>query len=396
MPLRNREQAAIEKLADWRVQLDVDELFVRSRSAGASGYGLAKRQDGRCVFLDNENLCAIHKKFGSNAKPMACQLYPFVLTPIAGRLHIGLRFDCPAVCQSHGDSLLKYRSELEKIAQKLIPKSTLLEQIPKISHNKRASAEQLELVNQAILKIVTSNAVDLAVRLHWIERLLCHLDRIKWQNITDDELGELLGMFGTTVLMELNRETRRRRPLQKRARKLLGQFFFLLSQPTTILSGKKDGWLDRLQQRSRLAKQMGRLGRSKGQLPPVQPYWPKCDLSELEAGLGPWPTDVQQMLGRYLICRIAGMGYYGPNMYNMSLIDGTRTILLGFVTIGWLMRIEAVKAGRDHIELSDAHQAVMTIDGNLGYSSTLDFGPARLRLRYLSGHIGDFIDWYCL
>jgi hypothetical protein len=70
-------------------------------------------------------------------------------------------------------------------------------------------------------------------------------------------------------------------------------------------------------------------------------------------------------------------------------------MLLAVVAIGWIMRIQAVKAGRDYIVLSDAHQAVMTIDGNLGYSNALGMGPARLRLRFLADYLDAFITWYC-
>ena len=101
------------------------------------------------------------------------------------------------------------------------------------------------------------------------------------------------------------------------------------------------------------------------------------------------------MLTRYLTCRLASYGYFGPNFYNFSLTEGLRSLLLGMVTIGWLMRIYALKQNRPTLELDDAHNAVITIDGNLGYSSALAFGPARLRLQYLTENLEDFIYYYC-
>ena len=77
------------------------------------------------------------------------------------------------------------------------------------------------------------------------------------------------------------------------------------------------------------------------------------------------------------------------------MTEGIQTLLMAMVAVGWLMRICAVKAGRKRIELSDAHTAVMTIDGNLGYSSALGFGPSKWRLKYLSAHLKNFINWYC-
>ena len=140
---------------------------------------------------------------------------------------------------------------------------------------------------------------------------------------------------------------------------------------------------------------MRQLGQMSGPLPKVQADWPDCDMAELENSFGDWPSDVEELLTRFMVCRIGGLNYCGPNFYNYSMVDGARSLILAMVTTGWLMRIEAVKAGRKNITLSDARAVMMTIDGNLGYAKALGTGPGRLRLRYLSDHLGEFIDWYC-
>ena len=101
------------------------------------------------------------------------------------------------------------------------------------------------------------------------------------------------------------------------------------------------------------------------------------------------------MISRYLTCRIGGVGYCGPNFYHYSLVEGAHSLLLAVITIGWMMRIEAVKANRKQVTLADAHTAVMTIDCHLGYGTALNVGPARMRLQYLSDHLEDLINWYC-
>ncbi|MCF7956998.1 MAG: hypothetical protein K9M57_00980 [Phycisphaerae bacterium] len=53
------------------------------------------------------------------------------------------------------------------------------------------------------------------------------------------------------------------------------------------------------------------------------------------------------------------------------------------------MRIEAIKAGRNHIQL---HNAIITLDGNLGYGKALNTGPAKMQMGYLTGHLEQFID----
>jgi len=390
-----REQQAIEQLQPWREKLPVTRLFVRTRQAKPFAFGLAKHADGRCVFLDDDNLCLIHKLHGLKAKPLACQLYPFVFTPFGSELRVGLRFDCPGICQSRGHSLSGYNNELGQLARQLVPAGIQNVPPPPIGPSQKVSAQRFDAINESLLKIVTSDAMPLVKRLHWLLLFVEHLAKIKWRNVSDDDLPELLAMFRGGLLAEVQRSDRHTRTTTGKPRKLLGHIFFLLSHPPTIIAAQRKRLLRCLRERLKSLATIKQLGRTNGPLPKLQPNWPQCDMADMEKSFGPWPADVEAMLTRYLICRIGGMGYCGPNFYNYSMVEGIRSLLLAMVTIGWLMRIEAIGAGRDNIELSDAHNAVMTIDGNLGYAPALGTGPARLRLRYLTDHLDNFIDCYC-
>jgi len=390
-----RERQAIEALADWRARLGVDELFVRRRAAGRAGYGLAKRLDGRCVFLDDDNLCLIHKLHGLPAKPLACQLYPFVLTPLAGKWRVGLRFDCPAVVENVGVLLTHHEADLRRLEKQLATPRLERLPAPPVAPARRVSNERFEAINEALVKIITSDATPLVRRLLWLHGFAGHVGRIRWDRVSEEDFQPLLNMLRGGVLAEVQRaEPPRRRP-EGRPRKLLGQIFFLLGQPTTVLTGKREGLAERLGRRWALLRAARQFRRAHGPLPKIRPTWPKCDLSDLEHSFGDWPAEVQQMLTRYLTSRLAGMNYCGPAFYGYGMIEGLQTLLLGMVAVGWLMRLAAVRAGRRHLELADAHEAVLTIDGNLGYAEALNFGPARLRLRVLGEHLGEFIACYC-
>lgn len=71
---------------------------------GGKSY-LAHRADGACVFLNLGNgLCRIHERFGSEAKPMACRLFPFqIAQTFAGEGSISARYDCPTVRRNEGE-----------------------------------------------------------------------------------------------------------------------------------------------------------------------------------------------------------------------------------------------------------------------------------------------------
>ena len=74
--LRPGEAEAIEKLDDWRAKLGVSELFKQSRLVRRTGLSPAKRADGRCVFLGEDNLCEIHRRYQFSL--LSC-LYPLLL-----------------------------------------------------------------------------------------------------------------------------------------------------------------------------------------------------------------------------------------------------------------------------------------------------------------------------
>jgi len=396
VPLSRQECDAIESLQDWRKLLKTDEFFIKTPLAKPAGWGLAKFADGRCVFLDDHNLCEIHKLCGLKAKPKACQLYPFVFTGYAGRLRIGLRFDCLAVCHNEGTSLDSFRRELARLAREMVPQTAEKITVPQIGPGKKTiSPARFDAINETLIKIINTDDLDLSQRLHWFHLFIAHLAKVRWNNVTDDDFPVLLDMFKDSLLAEIQRRQPQLLPVAGRTRKVLGQVFFLLSHPATIICRQRRTFSQEMKERLNNLRTMRQLSHPTGPLPAVHPDWPTVDLAELEKSFGPWPPSVQQMLTRYLTCRLGSVSYCGPNFYNYSLVEGARCLLLALITIGWLMRIAALQAGRSTLELADAHTAVMTIDGNMGYGTSMGGRIGQMRLNFLKDHLEQLIDWYC-
>ncbi|MEA2064232.1 MAG: YkgJ family cysteine cluster protein, partial [Gemmatimonadota bacterium] len=40
---------------------------------------LARKQDGSCVFLEEDGLCLVHRHRGFHVKPLPCRMFPFRL-----------------------------------------------------------------------------------------------------------------------------------------------------------------------------------------------------------------------------------------------------------------------------------------------------------------------------
>lgn len=64
---------------------------------------------GRCVFLDRNQRCIIHKELGAAAKPAVCQVYPFnvAVTP-DGIAHISLNMECGGFAEGARGPLLEH------------------------------------------------------------------------------------------------------------------------------------------------------------------------------------------------------------------------------------------------------------------------------------------------
>ncbi|MHB8625305.1 MAG: YkgJ family cysteine cluster protein [Aggregatilineales bacterium] len=92
--LTEREARRLDS-AWWRPLLNNvpdDAPLVRLDSA-SSQYTL-NRVDDRCVFLDADNLCIVHKAAGADAKPIACQIFPLHAVQAPDGLHLSLNVSC--------------------------------------------------------------------------------------------------------------------------------------------------------------------------------------------------------------------------------------------------------------------------------------------------------------
>ncbi|GAB4318518.1 MAG: hypothetical protein Kow0059_12070 [Candidatus Sumerlaeia bacterium] len=74
-------------------------VFSTSPSAGVC---CLRQVEGRCVFLEPGNLCALHRVFGYESKPQSCRDFPFRLTVAPDGVWVGLSFACTAVLQEQG------------------------------------------------------------------------------------------------------------------------------------------------------------------------------------------------------------------------------------------------------------------------------------------------------
>jgi hypothetical protein len=72
----------------------IERLAIEMGVADPVEDGLLRFEDGHCVFLAEDRLCAIHRRYGSPAKPTLCRQYPLVVLRTESGLRAGVDPGC--------------------------------------------------------------------------------------------------------------------------------------------------------------------------------------------------------------------------------------------------------------------------------------------------------------
>lgn len=97
--------------------LGTGEKFVRLPLPHLTGetHTFARTPSGSCVFLTDENRCAIHLRLGYPEKPQVCKEFPYSFVETPDGIAVGLSFACTAVRGHHGRPLGEQVAEISEI-----------------------------------------------------------------------------------------------------------------------------------------------------------------------------------------------------------------------------------------------------------------------------------------
>lgn len=104
------DKAAALDGVDWGAEypaLAGRELYRAVRQGKQTVLELAKGTGTRCIFLDDDNLCIIHKKLGYEAKPQMCKQFPFFPARAWDADYVSANFGCKAVQEGYGPPLVE-------------------------------------------------------------------------------------------------------------------------------------------------------------------------------------------------------------------------------------------------------------------------------------------------
>ena len=400
--------ADMQKLHDqgWKERLG-QEYVVKFRGHS----WLKQTDDGACVFLGDNGLCKVHAEFGLEAKPLACQFFPFMLSPNTRDTHVGISFACGSVVASKGAPLQTHRDDVRRMGE-LLPVSAPMP--VKLQGQLIATDAEVSMVEGALDGWLCKKNISPAVRYQGLAWLITSLLQANLANMRGEKLRQLLSTLTNAVEHEL--------PLldwpepTPRAWKLLRQAVF-----TRI----EDPKIGDLLKRGKVASVFGQWSRSrkwaagKGMTPKTQGFC-SIDFAGFENTIGVFAIqlngDVQvqktapqvsslhslarefaaaitqqqdavamdDLLQRWIRATILGGRAWGSGLYGLPIDQGLGLILVNLLTALWLARFHAAGRGAQSVSLLDLEVAVGRVDRTSGRAVWLATAGERLRVKWLS------------
>ena len=400
--------ADMQKLHDqgWKERLG-QEYVVKFRGHS----WLKQTDDGACVFLGDNGLCKVHAEFGLEAKPLACQFFPFMLSPNTRDTHVGISFACGSVVASKGAPLQTHRDDVRRMGE-LLPVSGPMP--VKLQGQLIATDAEVSMVEGALDGWLCKKNISPAVRYQGLAWLITSLLQANLANMRGEKLRQLLSTLTNAVEHEL--------PLldwpepTPRAWKLLRQAVF-----TRI----EDPKIGDLLKRGKVASVFGQWSRSrkwaagKGMTPKTQGFC-SIDFAGFENTIGVFAIqlngDVQvqktapqvsslhslarefaaaitqqqdavamdDLLQRWIRATILGGRAWGSGLYGLPIDQGLGLMLVNLLTALWLARFHAAGRGAQSVSLLDLQVAVGRVDRTSGRAVWLATAGERLRVKWLS------------
>ena len=401
-------RADLQKLHEqgWKERLG-QEFVVQFRGHS----WLKQKDDGACVFLGDNGLCKVHAEFGLEAKPLACQFFPFMLSPNVRDTHIGISFACGSVVASKGAQLESHRGDVRRMSE-LLPASAPMP--VKLQDNLIASEAEVDMIETALDAWLSKRTISPTMRYQGLAWLITSLLQANLKNVRGEKLGQLLSTLTNAVEHEL--------PLldwpepTPRAWKLLRQAVF-----TRI----EDPKIGDLLKRGKVASVFGQWSRSrkwaagKGITPQTQGFY-SIDFDRFESTTGVFANRIEgdlqiqmtpmhdasthsldaqsstailhqhdsaamdDLLQRWIRATILGGRAWGSGLYGLPIDQGLGLMLVNLLTALWLARFHAAGRGAQRASLVDLQVAVGRVDRTSGRAVWLATAGERLRVKWLS------------
>jgi len=356
-------------------------------------YQLNHRPDGSCVFLSEKGRCRIHERFGYEAKPLPCRLFPFVLIPVHDHWRVGMRYACPSAAANKGRAVTAHEPDLRDFARQLAIREGLKEQPggtllppPRLGGGQRLDWPDLLRFVPALLELLQNRREPMERRLRKCLALARELSGAKLGSLQGNRLAELVNLLRGVAEGET--------PPTPQMVPEPGWIGRLLFRQAAALFLRKDHGPNRglaAQGRIALLGAAWRFARGSGPVPRLHKNLPEADFAELETPRGPLPEAAELVLERYYTTKVASLQFCGAALFGLPFWEGFHLLALTFPILMWVSRLY-----RDRPREEAIMQALSIVDDHFGFNHLLATLRQRLSFRILArtGELARLIAWY--
>lgn len=362
-----------------------------------------RTRDDHCIFLDDKGLCKIHGKYGVDAKPFACRLYPFILVPAGDAWRVSMRYACPSATANLGRSLTQQKQDIQSYAEEMehwdepeiqaattstarAVEESRRKRLPQLQGSTKLSWEDLDHLLKVLVSLIRDGSDSFPRRMLRIVELVRLCKQAKFDKLAGKRLKEFLEVVGTGISAEVPRDLNR---LPKP--NWVGRTLF---RTTVAVFLRKDSGLRRgIAARSRwaLVAAMMQIVSGKGMLPRLQKGLPEMQLQDFEKPMGPLEPASLEALQRYYTVKMESCQFFGPTCYDLNVWDGLAFLALTLPCILWL--------ARGYLDLGQPaaiQKAITVIDENYGYNPLLGHFRQQFatRLLFSQKELDRLIAWY--
>lgn len=283
------------------------QLKVEDEKLHRFSYSLEKRSDGRCEFLSEENRCLLHQHFGEDAKPAMCRLFPYTFTETPSGIYASVSFASSGALLNFGRPLSAQADVLEKqwhLFQQLFPSLKLDWSQIQLADGVALSWDKYLNIESKILMQLSTVVADKSAR----KRV--DIELLALAAVARDELPK------STDLDKVPEISARPKAVdQLLVRELMDLYFpedIFASTQCDIDVRRLAQFLIRPPAKIELSCGEGTIGFDK--------------LYNLR--LGKLPDDIENLLARFVYCRIFSKLYFGPGFGYISLLAGLHHLVV--------------------------------------------------------------------
>jgi lysine-N-methylase len=366
-------------------------LFKKSGLPWSRSYHLNHHSDGSCVFLSDQGRCRIHERFGYQAKPLPCRLFPFVLIPAGDHWRVGMRYACPSAAANKGRGVADHEKAIREFAVELARREGLDDEPnslrlspPSLQWRRRVDWPDILRLMQALLTLLR-NKNDRVER-RWRKCLalaeLCRqarLDRVKGKH-----LPEFLDVMSATLEADVAVD-----PATLPAPNWVGRVLF---RQAVALFTRKDHGPDRgLARQGRWALLIAawHFARGKGEVPRMHNRLPQTTFDKIEAASTPHTPEVEEVLERYYTIKVESLQFCGAG--RLPFWEGLEMLAVTLPIVLWVTRALA-----DLPPVEAVTRALTIVDDHFGFNRVLRSRRQRTSFQLLArtGELQRLIAWY--